>query len=328
MTVRAAWLLPQGQTREDTRVTPVGTMVPEGPLTTRGGVIPGGAPLAATPAGAMAVQIGVGRATVQGTTAQGPYPVVVDAPETLTLGDGDALDRIDTVIVRIYDGMYDVEGQTLAAIEVVRGTAAGAPSAPVLPPASLPLWDVRVRAGASAATGGIAWASALTDRRRWTVAVGGIVPRGGPSTWAGAYDGQYRDNGGVLERWSSETGAWVTYRPPELPAQTTESGFSTATGWTLNDFNARRRNGTVTFSVYLRRSGGPLSDKTNLPDTFVGTLPGGWRPPFTVEALATDGYGDGAVRVEADGQLYLRTWSPALVLATDNNMRVSATYVQ
>lgn len=328
MTVRAAWLLPQGQTREDTRVTPVGTMAPESELTTRGGVVPGGNPFAATPAGAMSVQIGVGRAHVQGTTAQGPYPAAVTAPELLTFTDGDALDRIDTVILRVYDGMYDVEGQALATVEIVQGIAAGAPTPPQLPPASLPLWDVRVRAGASASVGGLDWASALTDRRRYTVAVGGIMPAGGPSSWPGAYDGQYRDLNGVLERWRADTGAWSTYRPPAEAPQATTTGFAPAAGWALNDFNARRRGGTVTFSVYLRRSGGALSDAANLPDTFVGTLPGGWRPLFPFEAIGTDGYGHGAVRIETDGQLYLRTWSPGIVLNTDNNLRVSATYVQ
>lgn len=325
MTVRAAWLLPTGQTREETRLAPVGTVTPAAELTSRSGVIPGGSPLVATPAGAMSVRIGIGRAVVQGTTAQGPYPVALDAPELVTLAPGDALDRIDTVILRIYDGMYDTEGKTLAVVEIVQGEASGAPTAPPLPPASLPLWDVRVRAGASSSTGGIDWASALTDRRRYTVAVGGITPHP-RSEGAGTYDGQYRDRAGVLERWDGT--AWRTYRPPEIPAESTTSGFAVGTGWKINTFNARRRSGVVTVSVYLERTGGDLVDKTNLPDVFIGSLPSGWRPPFSVEAIATDGYGDGSARVESDGQIYLRTWSPNIVLAKGHNMRVSATYVQ
>lgn len=226
MTVRAAWLLPggagqPGQTREDTRLAPVGTTTPAGELTSRPGVIPGGDPFAATGAGAMSLQIGVGRAAVQGTLAQGAYPVAVDAPEVVTFADGDALfGRIDTVVLRVYDGLFDTSGQTLAAVEVVAGTPSETPAAPPVGTAALPLWDVAIPAGASAGVGGIDWTRALTDRRRYTVAVGGIAPDGSSSD-VGAYDGQYRDNGGLLERWNAAAQTWVIYRPPASPIGTT-----------------------------------------------------------------------------------------------------------
>lgn len=221
MTVRAAWLLPggttPGQTREDTRLTPVGTMTPDGELTTRAGVIPGGDPFAATSAGAMSLQIGVGRGAVQGTAAQGAYPVAVTSPETVTFTDGTAqFARIDSVVVHVYDGLYDVSGQTLAAVEVVEGQATATPSPPLLPPGCLRLWDVTVPAGASAGTGGIDWGVALADRRQYTTAVGGIVPPGAADAYAGAYDGQYRDTGAGLERWSAADDAWEAYPPPAV----------------------------------------------------------------------------------------------------------------
>ncbi|MGW3711341.1 hypothetical protein ACWDN6_14485 [Streptomyces albogriseolus] len=218
MTVRAAWLLPggtgPGQTREDTRLAPLGTMTPADELTTRPGVIPGGDPFAATDAGAMSLQIGVGRAAVQGTLAQGAYPVAVDAPEVVTFTDGNAqFARVDTVVLRIFDGLFDVSGQTAATVEIVEGAASATPAAPTLEPACLPLWDVAVPAGASAGVGGIDWGSALTDRRRYTAAVGGIVPHGALAD-AGAYDGQYADVDGVLFRWSAADTEWQIYQEP------------------------------------------------------------------------------------------------------------------
>lgn len=204
MTVRAAWLLtaPGGQTREDTRQAPLGTMVPEGELTSRDGVIAGGSPLKATGVAAMSVQIGTGRALVQGTLSQGAYPVAVTAPEVLVIGDGHAqFGRVDSIVLKVYDGLYDTSQQTLARIEVIAGEANAAPSAPPLPPAALRLWDVIVPAGTSAGSGGITWASALIDRRRYTTSHGGITPPGGPQSTPGAYAGQYRDNGRILERW-------------------------------------------------------------------------------------------------------------------------------
>ncbi|MEV2203732.1 H-type lectin domain-containing protein [Streptomyces fradiae] len=201
--MRAAWLQPTGQTREDTRAAPLGTMTPTGALTTRSGVIPGGDPLAATGTAAMSVQVGTGRAIVQGTATQGAYPVAVTAPETAVLADGHAqFVRVDSVILRVYDGLFDTDGQTLAAIEVVQGEATATPTAPSIPPAALRLWDVTVPAGASAGTGGIPWATALTDRRVYTTAVGGITPGAADGTYAG----QWRDNAGILERYTGT--AW------------------------------------------------------------------------------------------------------------------------
>lgn len=214
MTVRAAWLLPNAQTREDTRLAPIGAMTPEGELTSRDGLIPGGNPLNATGAGPMRVQLGVGRAVVQGTLAQGAYPVAVTSPETLPVEDGNAqFDRIDSIVLRVYDGSYDTSADTRAAVEIIKGTPAATPAPPKLPPAALRLWDVTVPAGASAGVGGLDWTRALADRRRYTVAPGGIIPRGWGLTFDGAHDGQYRDNGTGLERWSTSASAWQALDP-------------------------------------------------------------------------------------------------------------------
>ncbi|MEU8805063.1 hypothetical protein [Streptomyces anthocyanicus] len=254
MTVRAAWLLPggadPGQTREDTRLTPVGTMTPEGELTTRPGVIPGGDPFAATSAGAMSLQIGVGRGAVQGTAAQGAYPVAVTSPETLTFTDGGAqFPRVDSVVVHVYDGLYDISGETIARVEVVEGDPDALPSPPDLPAGFLRLWDVTVPAGASAGTGGIDWASALTDRRQYTVSTGGITPQGG-AEYAGAYDGQYRDTGAGLERWSAADGAWAVYPPPAaMPLETRQTAEPQYVGEAVSHYFTEAQWKPITFTV-------------------------------------------------------------------------------
>ncbi|MFJ1708579.1 hypothetical protein [Kitasatospora sp. NPDC088346] len=208
MTVRAAWLPPAGQTRADTRAAPIGTMTPAGPTTTAPGVIPGGDPLTLTGTAAMQAQLGIGRAVVQGSTLQGAYPVAVTAPELLTVAPGHVqYDRLDLVVLRVYDQLFDASGQSLATVEVVPGTPASVPVAPAAPACSLPLWQVRVPVGASAGTGGITWATAATDLRTYTVAAGGIRPDAG--TGPGAYVGQYRDTGSRIERWSGS--AWVPW---------------------------------------------------------------------------------------------------------------------
>ncbi|GHA19484.1 hypothetical protein ACFOOM_10215 [Streptomyces echinoruber] len=330
MSVRSAWLLPQGQTREDTRLTPVGTWAPSTEISTRDGVIPGGTPFAATGAGAMSLQIGVGRAVVQGTTAQGAYPVAVDAPEVLTFADGDAqFDRIDSVLLHVYDGLFDDSGQALATIEIKKGDPSATPQAPTLPPACLRLWDVRVPAGASAGVGGIDWSRALGDRRRYTAGVGGIIPQGWGLNFDGAYDGQYRDAGGTLERWSASAGAWQTYRPPNV-VETTTTGFAVGSGYTLNSFTARRNvyTGMCSFLVELTRKGTQLNVPANgnITDETFGTLPSGWRPAIDAELSASDGFGEGSVRLGTNGVLTLRTWTGEGALAPDRNIRTSATF--
>jgi hypothetical protein len=217
MATRASWLLPRtvsdGQTREDTRLATSGAMTPDGALTSRAGVIPGGTPFDLVGTGAMTFTIGTGRAFVQGTTAQGAYHVVNTTAAAFTAVDGHATNpRIDLYVLKVYDHFIDSSGSTMAQIERVAGTAASSPVAPSVPAGSIPLWELRVPAGASAGGGGIqgspGWATARTSRIQYTTASGGIVPSGGPS-WNGAYTGQYRDNTttGRPERWNGST--WV-----------------------------------------------------------------------------------------------------------------------
>lgn len=198
MTVRSAWHINNTQSREDSRFAPLGTMLPNSSsaLSTYNGVIPSaGNPLSLTSTGAMTAQLEIGRAVVQGLLTQGCYPVVVTTPEPLAFTDGDASNpRIDTVMIVIRDDPYDSTGQTDVRVMVVEGAPAPSPVEPDLPTtASLRLWNVRVPAGASAGGGGINWGADVTDRRTYTVSLGGI----GVGQIPGVYAGQWRDMGGA-----------------------------------------------------------------------------------------------------------------------------------
>lgn len=145
MAVRAAWLTNRGdaaagQTRNDTRLPPLGTMTPAGELTTGPGVLRGGDPFALEPTGPMTATLGVGRALIQGTAAQGAYPLVVTEPEPLTVADGDpANPRGNLVVLRIYDTAHDDSGQVRPAVEILPGAPGAAPTPPDTPPAALGL---------------------------------------------------------------------------------------------------------------------------------------------------------------------------------------------
>lgn len=217
MNLRSAWAKETGQTREDTRLTVLGAMTPANPVQVRSGILPGSyggdsqsAGFWMTGATAMSATIHEGRAVIQGDSTQGAYPVTLPEQYTVTFADGNAqFDRIDLVVIRVYDDTYDNSQTFDAVIEVIQGGAAtGAVIPPPTPPLSLPLYQVYVPAGTSAGNGGIDWSSRLTDLRTVTVSIGGILPSYQDSGAAGCYPGQYQD-AGSLQRWSGS--AWVAY---------------------------------------------------------------------------------------------------------------------
>ncbi|WP_406007292.1 hypothetical protein OG440_14800 [Streptomyces sp. NBC_00637] len=217
MNLRSSWVAETGQTREDTRLTQLGATTPANPLDVRSGILPGSYDgqyrlsgfWMEGGAGTMTATVHEGRAVVQADSNQGAYPVTLAEPVTLTFADGDAsFGRIDVVVLRVYDDLYDDSGFTKAAVEIVRGTPSATPVVPALPEIALPVYQVAVRAGISAGKGGVNWSTDVTDLRTPTVAVGGILPVYG-DTGNGAYPGQYRDSGGALQRWDGS--AWVSY---------------------------------------------------------------------------------------------------------------------
>ncbi|WP_405535742.1 hypothetical protein OG787_18055 [Streptomyces sp. NBC_00075] len=219
MNARSAWLSPNGQTREDTRVVQTGAVTPATNIRGRSGVFPGssdgafritGFALTGT-SGGMTATVGVGRGVVQAEDDRGAYPVAVTEPVTLTFGGGTDQSRRDLVVLRIYDDQYDASGRTEAVVEVIPGTpTATDPAPPATPAAALPLYTVLVPANASAGNGGIIWASTatVTDLRTSVVAVGGILPTENDSR-TGAYPGQYRDTATALQRWNGTV--WIPY---------------------------------------------------------------------------------------------------------------------
>ena len=120
--------------------------------------------LALTKTTGMGFQIGPGRAAINGaSSADGTFTAAVTAPEIGAFEPGDAsYDRIDTIILQTYPNNPATSG---VAVQVVKGVAALIPTAPALPAGSLPLFNVTIGAGVSAANGG--WlTSKIVDRRR------------------------------------------------------------------------------------------------------------------------------------------------------------------
>ncbi|GAA3374277.1 hypothetical protein GCM10020367_37540 [Streptomyces sannanensis] len=217
MNLRSSWVAETGQTREDTRLTQIGATTPANPVQALSGVLPGSHDGRSRLAGfrlegtaAMSATIHEGRAVIQGQTSQGFYPVTLTSSEVVTFAAGNAqYSRIDLVVLRIYDNLYDKSSNlNEAKIEIIEGTAGPTPKPPAVPALCLPLWKVTVVAGASAGNGGINWSTSVEDLRNSVVAIGGILPVE-KTVQPGAYPGQYQDSGGALQRWDG--GAWVPY---------------------------------------------------------------------------------------------------------------------
>ncbi|MFE2010852.1 hypothetical protein [Streptomyces sp. NPDC059491] len=271
MPVRSGWLTPTGQTRQHTRLTHIGATTPVNPLASRSGILPGSydgrsrvGGLWMASSGPMTATVYHGRAVVQGTNADGAYPVALDQDMAVTFGDGDPLNpRIDLVVLRVHDHDADTQGRYEAVVEIVKGEAKAAPVAPAAPARSLVLFSVKVKAGASAGNGGIDWAGgASTDLRTTLVAAGGILPVYNNAGVPGSYPGQYQDNDNAhfLQRWDGT--AWVAY-PKEI------GGIAPS--------------GTLTTGSYpgqYRDSGGQLQRWNNNAWT-------AYQPPVEVETSGT-----------------------------------------
>jgi hypothetical protein len=285
MNAHSAWLSPDGQTRQDTRVTQVGAVTPVTDVKGRSGVLPGseggqyrvtGLWLGGT-AGTMSATVGVGRAVIQSTIARGAYPVAVTEPIPLTFADGDPqYGRIDLVVLRIYDHDHDGNGRYEAAVEIVPGTPAAQPVAPTAPDASLVLFTVAVGAGRSAGNGGIDWDNARVDLRPTTVAVGGILPTRSDDTAPGGYPGHYRDINDTLQRWNGS--AWVPY--PKGVGGIAPAGAVTTGGYT----GQYRESSTGV----LQRWNGSAWLPAVVPPSYTGSLDAGYTTSTTYTAALTD----------------------------------------
>ncbi|MBX9423500.1 MULTISPECIES: hypothetical protein [Streptomyces] len=296
MNLRSSWVAETGQTREDTRLTQTGVTTMTNPVQVRSGVLPGSyggqyrlSGFWTFGSAAMSATVSEGRAVIQGEISQGVFPVTLPASQVVTFAPGNATyNRIDLLVLRIYDKLYDGGTRTEAVLEIIQGAAEQAPKVPVVPPRCLPLYEVTVPAGASAGNGGIPWNSSLKDLRTPVVALGGILPVEGASL-PGAYPGQYQDAGGAIQRWDG--GAWVSY-PSALGGIIPSSASTTPASYTGQyrdspEGRLQRWNGSAWVPVV---PGPYFVDNRDYGDTtstaYTSTLAGRTTNPLTLSFVA------------------------------------------
>lgn len=340
MTVHVAALT--SLTGQGLRLALSGLLSPDGPLQSRGGVVPGsGGDLTKT--SGMTVRLAPVQVWVAGTagTGQGAYILTNDGSPALdlTLDPGDATrDRIDAVVARVRDDSFDGGGVAAGSVEVIAGDypAAGQqPSPPALPGTCQELWRVRVNAGTSTGSGGLD-PGLFTDRRRYTAALGGTVPCTSGTRPATPYAGQtvYETDTGLVRVWNG-----ATWREVYAGAEDTGWGHVTRSGeggWATQANGAecylRQRHGWVSLDLRIVRAGGKVTGNVvgNIsPDVEILDLSGlvplperEWVFPF---ALGYYSHGTGRVR-PSDGRVVLSTLAPGAEINQDDFVEVTTTY--
>ncbi|HEX2312567.1 MAG TPA: hypothetical protein VHJ17_02470, partial [Thermomonospora sp.] len=176
-----------------------------------------------------------------------------------------SVDRVDQVIVRVRDGVYDGSGVQEGSVEYLKGQPSGAASP--LPPSSMALWNVRVPAGATT----VDFATAVRAFP-YTTGLGGYLPvrNAAERDALPAHDTLTvlrMDTGAIQQRWQ---GGWR-----EVVVGAADTGWVNlppVTGWSHPVTPRVRRKGSI---VQLRGTARLLASDA---DTIICTVPTGFRP--------------------------------------------------
>jgi hypothetical protein len=111
----------------------------------------------------------------------------------------------------------------------------------------------------------------------------------------------------------------------------TTSGLTAATNWTVVSFSGRKVSGITTVHMLVTRTTTAVSEiatnSGNISDTDMCTLPAGWRPPESINAAWGNGSVDGECTITAAGLVSLRSISGNAGIATSTNVRCTAVWI-
>lgn len=112
----------------------------------------------------------------------------------------------------------------------------------------------------------------------------------------------------------------------------TTTGATAGTGFTLVSFSGRKVNGITTIQIICSRSGASIPqsgvDTGDLnPDINMATLPAGWRPPETIQAMWNSSVCDGGSTISTAGVVQLQTVSGNSGIANGHAPRVYASWI-
>lgn len=111
---------------------------------------------------------------------------------------------------------------------------------------------------------------------------------------------------------------------------TSTTGLTAGSGFTVTNFFGYSTCGVYTVHTYMTKTGSALTADSagNLTDTTMCTLPSGWRPPTTLNAIWGNGTTAGEATVDNTGVVTLRTATANGSITVSSNIRMTLTWVQ
>jgi hypothetical protein len=112
--------------------------------------------------------------------------------------------------------------------------------------------------------------------------------------------------------------------------ETTASGASPATNFSVTSFNGRRTCGVATVWVTLSYSGTTITANSagNITNTACVTLPAGWRPPIdTVVSFDKGTVAQGSMTIASNGVCTLNTLDATATIASGDSLSFAMTFV-
>lgn len=289
--------------------------VSAGALVARGGVHPRGGTNSlqvsqrATPD--MNVTIAPGTCHIAATSITGGvYACVNDAAYDVAISAAHAtLARKDLIFAQVRDAVDDSGSNNDFIIDKATGTPASSPTRPATPGQAIALAEVLVPANSTSVTNGN-----ITDLRRKTVALGGILPcANSGEVPSSPYAGMkiFRTDTKQEQVWDGT--AWQTIiSNSDTGWQTLSLNGPNNNAWTANTVcHARKLNGFVHVRLALQRWSTSALSVTDDNGSIPIVLPAGYIPPVTDEvtmgfwghqsALIRCETGSGNVRILAIG---------------------------
>ena len=115
-------------------------------------------------------------------------------------------------------------------------------------------------------------------------------------------------------------------------SDSTTTGATAATGWSLTTFSGRRKSGITTVNVFVTRTGVKVPESAAgtgriTPQVLVATLPTDWCPPETLVVIASNGMNSGDIAITPTGTCTLRSVTGSAGFDISQPMRFAATWI-
>jgi hypothetical protein len=135
----------------------------------------------------------------------------------------------------------------------------------------------------------------------------------------------------VLYRSAADTLTTESKFSAEVETASDASVVTAASGWSLSDASARRTCGVASLSILLQRTGSAISATStgglSGGAVTLGTVASGWRPADMWNIDPRRAGGSGAGDMDTTGVMTLRSWNSSGDIATNDQIRISVTYV-